>query len=116
MMEVAASDDLEIIVSNTTEQASSHDPCLQAGGCPRIRLPRLLRPRCCTTATRQGKEGALLILACGLIDNNGGAARVRQPVHPSSVKAWGRLQEVVNGDCTCLRLSQVDHIVRRTYP
>ena len=81
MMDVAASDDLEIIVSNTTEAGIVYDPVLQAGGRARhpaspARLTQVLYHR-----YKAGKKG-ILMLACELIDNNGKELlKVRQPVH-----------------------------------
>ena len=42
MMEVAASDDLEIIVSNTTEAGIQYDPSCQKDDCPPSSFPAKL--------------------------------------------------------------------------
>ncbi len=69
MMDVAASDDLEIIVSNTTEAGIVYDPACQLEDIPCASFPgkvtQVLYHR-----YRAGKSG-LLILACELIDDNG---------------------------------------------
>ena len=69
MMEVAVSDDLEIIVSNTTEAGIVYDPACQMTDIPCASFPGKL-----TQVLYQrylaGNSG-LMILACELIDNNG---------------------------------------------
>lgn len=69
MMEVAASDDLELIVSNTTEAGIVYDP-----SCKRDDLPPTSFPAKLTQVLyhryQAGKPG-IIMLACELIDNNG---------------------------------------------
>ncbi len=69
MMEVAASDDLELIVSNTTEAGIVYDP-----SCKRDDLPPTSFPAKLTQVLyhryQAGKPG-IVMLACELIDNNG---------------------------------------------
>ena len=69
MMDVAASDDLEIIVSNTTEAGIVYDPDCNLTDSPCSSFPGKLT-QVLYHRYRAGKPG-LLILACELIDNNG---------------------------------------------
>ncbi len=69
IMTVASSDDLEIIVSNTTEAGIQFDPSCQFNDCPPTSFPAKL-----TQVLYQrfisGKSG-IIVLSCELIDNNG---------------------------------------------
>ena len=73
MMDVAASDDLEIIVSNTTEAGIVYDPACQQNDCPPSSFPakltRVLFER--YKAFNGAADKGLVILSCELIDNNG---------------------------------------------
>ena len=73
MMDVAASDDLEIIVSNTTEAGIVYDPACQQNDCPPSSFPakltRVLYER--YKAFNGAADKGLVILSCELIDNNG---------------------------------------------
>ena len=69
MMEVAASDDLEIIVSNTTEAGIQYDPSCKQDDCPPSSFPAKLT-QVLYHRYKAGKKG-ILMLACELIDNNG---------------------------------------------
>ena len=73
MMDVAASDDLEIIVSNTTEAGIVYDPACQQNDCPPSSFPakltRVLFER--YKAFNGAADKGLAILSCELIDNNG---------------------------------------------
>ncbi len=69
LMEVAASDDLEIIVSNTTEAGIQYDPSCQFTDEPASSYPGKLT-QVLYHRYKAGKPG-LLILACELIDDNG---------------------------------------------
>ena len=69
MMRIAASDDLEIIVSNTTEAGIVYDPTCQLGHKPCASFPGKLT-QVLYERFKAGKKG-VIILACELIDNNG---------------------------------------------
>lgn len=69
MMRVAASDDLEIIVSNTTEAGIVYDPSCQLHDCPPASFPAKMT-QVLYHRYKAGKKG-VVILACELIDNNG---------------------------------------------
>lgn len=69
MMEVAVSDDLEIIVSNTTEAGIAYDPSCQKDDCPPSSFPAKLT-QVLYRRWKAGKPG-VVVLACELIDNNG---------------------------------------------
>lgn len=69
MMEVAVSDDLEYIVSNTTEAGIVYDPACQKGDCPPSSFPAKLT-QVLYKRWQAGKK-PLVILSCELIDNNG---------------------------------------------
>lgn len=69
MMAVAVSDDLEYIVSNTTEAGIVYDPACQKDDCPPSSFPAKLAQ--VLYARWQAGKGPLVILSCELIDNNG---------------------------------------------
>ena len=69
MMEVAVSDDLEYIVSNTTEAGIVYDPACQKDDCPPSSFPAKLT-QVLYKRWQAGKK-PLVILSCELIDNNG---------------------------------------------
>ena len=69
MMEVAVSDGLEIIVSNTTEAGIVYDPACQQNDCPPSSFPAKLT-QVLYHRYKAGKKG-IIMLACELIDNNG---------------------------------------------
>ena len=69
MMELAVSDELEIIVSNTTEAGIVYDPACALSDKPASSFPGKLT-QVLYHRYQAGKSG-LLILACELIDNNG---------------------------------------------
>ena len=69
MMDVAASDDLEIIVSNTTEAGIVYDPACKLEDVPASSFPGKLT-QVLYHRYKAGKKG-ILMLACELIDNNG---------------------------------------------
>ena len=69
MMEVAVSDDLEYIVSNTTEAGIVYDPACQFADRPASSFPGKLT-QVLHTRFLAGKPG-VVILSCELIDNNG---------------------------------------------
>ena len=108
MMDVAASDDLEIIVSNTTEAGHRLRPRLQAGGRARIQLPGKLT-QVLYHRYKAGKKG-IIMLACELIDNNG--KELLKCVN-QYIDQWGLddgFRKYVNEDCTFCG-SLVDRIV-----
>ena len=108
MMDVAVSDDLEIIVSNTTEAGIAYDPSCKADDEPPASFPakmaQVLHARWCA-----GKPG-VIVLACELIDHNG---EELLRIMKQYVADWGWDQEFVDWmekDCTiCTTL--VDTIV-----
>lgn len=69
MMEVAVSDDLEYIVSNTTEAGIVYDPACQASDCPPSSFPAKLA-QVLLARYKAGKPG-VVVLSCELIDANG---------------------------------------------
>ncbi len=69
MMEVAVSDDLEYIVSNTTEAGIVYDPACKIEDKPASSFPGKLT-QVLYERFKAGKEG-VVILSCELIDNNG---------------------------------------------
>lgn len=69
MMDVAVSDDLEYIVSNTTEAGIVYDPACQISDKPCTSFPGKLTQ--VLYARYQAGRGGLVILSCELIDNNG---------------------------------------------
>ena len=108
MMAVAASDDLEIIVSNTTEAGIVYDPACQQNDCPPSSFPAKLT-QVLYHRYQAGKKG-ILMLACELIDNNG--KELLKCVN-QYIDQWGLedgFKKYVNEDCTfCSTL--VDRIV-----
>ena len=107
MMEVAVSDDLEYIVSNTTEAGIVYDPACQKDDCPPSSFPAKLT-QVLYKRWQAGKK-PLVILSCELIDNNGKELEkcvsqyIDQWALEAEFKAWC-------GECTfCSTL--VDRIV-----
>ena len=108
MMEVAVSDDLEYIVSNTTEAGIVYDPACQMNDKPCSSFPgkltQVLHKRYCA-----GK-GGLVILSCELIDYNG---KELQKCVNQYIDQWGLsddFRRYINDDCLfCSTL--VDRIV-----
>ena len=108
MLEVAASDDLEIIVSNTTEAGIVYDPACQPDDRPCSSFPGKLT-QVLYHRYRAGKKG-ILMLACELIDNNG--KELLKCVN-QYIDQWGledAFRKYVNEDCTFCG-SLVDRIV-----
>ena len=108
MMQVAVSDDLEYIVSNTTEAGIVYDPACQANDCPPSSFPAKLTQ--VLLARYNAKKPGVVVLSCELIDNNG--KELLKCVN-QYIDQWG-LDDVfkkwVNEDCTfCSTL--VDRIV-----
>ncbi len=69
MMKLAVSDELEYVVSNTTEAGIVYDPACQFGDKPASSFPGKLT-QVLYTRWKAGKSG-LVVLSCELIDNNG---------------------------------------------
>ena len=108
MMDVAAGEALEYIVSNTTEAGIVYDPSCRLEDCPPASFPAKLT-QVLLHRWRAGRPG-VVVLSCELIDNNG--KELLRCVN-QYIKQWG-LEEGfarwVNGDCTfCSML--VDRIV-----
>ena len=108
MMDVAAGEALEYIVSNTTEAGIVYDPSCRLEDCPPASFPAKLT-QVLLHRWRAGRPG-VVVLSCELIDNNG--KELLRCVN-QYIKQWG-LEEGfarwANGDCTfCSTL--VDRIV-----
>ena len=69
MMAVAVSDDLEYVVSNTTEAGIVYDPVCNLDDAPAASFPGKLTQ--VLYRRWQAGKGGLVILSCELIDNNG---------------------------------------------
>lgn len=108
MMEVAVSDDLEIIVSNTTEAGIVYDPACKVDDCPPSSFPAKLT-QVLYNRFKAGKPG-IIMLACELIDNNGKELLkcVNQYIDQWALGA--EFAKYVNEDCTFCG-SLVDRIV-----
>ncbi len=108
MMELAESDDLEYVVSNTTEAGIVYDPSCRMEDKPCSSFPGKLT-QVLYTRYKAGK-GGLVILSCELIDNNG--KELLKCVN-QYIDQWGMedgFRKYVNEDCTfCSTL--VDRIV-----
>lgn len=108
MMELAKSDDLEYIVSNTTEAGIVYDPSCRFEDKPANSFPGKLT-QVLYERFKAGK-GGLVILSCELIDNNG--KELLKCVN-QYIDQWGLgedFKKYVNEDCTfCSTL--VDRIV-----
>ena len=108
MMEVAASDDLQIIVSNTTEAGIQYDPSCKQDDCPPSSFPAKLT-QVLYHRYKAGKKG-IIMLACELIDNNG---KELQKCCNNYAKDWNLEAEFIdwmnNANTFCSTL--VDRIV-----
>ena len=107
MMEVAVSDDLEYIVSNTTEAGIVYDPACQQDDCPPSSFPAKLT-QVLYKRWQAGKK-PLVILSCELIDNNG---KELEKCVGQYIEQWGLEADFKAwcGECTfCSTL--VDRIV-----
>ncbi len=107
MMQVAVSDDLEFIVSNTTEAGIVYDPACQKDDCPPSSFPAKLT-QVLYARWKAGKK-PLVILSCELIDNNG---KELQKCVGQYIEQWGLEADFKAwcGECTfCSTL--VDRIV-----
>ena len=108
VMKAAASDDLEIIVSNTTEAGIQYDPSCQKEDCPPSSFPAKLT-QVLYHRYQAGKPG-IIMLACELIDNNG--KELLKCVN-QYIEQWGLeagFKTYVNEDCIFCG-SLVDRIV-----
>ncbi len=108
MMEVAVSDDLELIVSNTTEAGIVYDPACQLSDIPCASFPGKLTQ--VLYARYQAKKPGVIMLACELIDNNG--KELLKCVN-QYIEQWGMeegFKNYVNNNCTFCG-SLVDRIV-----
>ena len=108
MMELAVSDDLEYVVSNTTEAGIVYDPACNKDDMPCSSFPGKLT-QVLYKRWQAGKSG-LVILSCELIDNNG---KELQKCVNQYIDQWGleeAFKNYVNQECTfCSTL--VDRIV-----
>ena len=108
MMELAVSDDLEYVVSNTTEAGIVYDPACNQNDMPCASFPGKLTQ--VLYKRWQAGKGGLVILSCELIDNNG---KELQKCVNQYVEQWGleeTFKNYVNQECTfCSTL--VDRIV-----
>lgn len=108
MMEVATSNELEIIVSNTTEAGIVYDPACSLQDMPCSSFPGKLTQ--VLYRRWQAGQSGLLILACELIDNNG---KELQKCVNQYIEQWGLetgFRSYVNEKCTFCG-SLVDRIV-----
>lgn len=108
MMKVAVSEDLEYIVSNTTEAGIVYDPLCNLSDMPCSSFPGKLT-QILYARYQAGKRG-VVILSCELIDNNG---KELQKCVNQYIGQWDLddgFRDYVNTDCTfCTTL--VDRIV-----
>ena len=107
MMEVAVSDDLEYIVSNTTEAGIVYDPACGKEDCPPSSFPAKLT-QVLYKRWQAGKK-PVVILSCELIDNNG---KELEKCVKQYIEQWGLEDAFAKwcGECTfCSTL--VDRIV-----
>ena len=108
MMKVAVSDDLQIIVSNTTEAGIVYDPACNLEDKPCASFPGKLT-QVLYARYKAGKPG-IIMLACELIDNNG--KELLQCVN-RYIDQWGLedgFKNYVNNECAFCG-SLVDRIV-----
>ena len=108
MMEVAVSDDLEYVASNTTEAGIIYDPTCQLSDVPCSSFPGKLT-QVLYKRWQAGKSG-LVILSCELIDNNGKELQKCVKQYIDQWKLEEGFRKYVNEECTfCSTL--VDRIV-----
>ena len=108
VLELARSEDLEIIVSNTTEAGIVYDPACKLEDVPASSFPGKLT-QVLYHRYKAGKKG-IIMLACELIDNNG--KELLKCVN-QYIEQWGLedgFKKYVNEDCTFCG-SLVDRIV-----
>lgn len=108
MMEVVVSDDLEYVVSNTTEAGIVYDPACQLSDLPCSSFPGKLTQ--VLYKRWQAGKGGLVILSCELIDNNGKELLKCVNQYVDQWKLEDGFRKYVNEACTfCSTL--VDRIV-----
>ena len=108
MMAVAVSDELEYVVSNTTEAGIVYDPACQKDDCPAASFPGKLTQ--VLYKRWQAGKGGLVILSCELIDNNGKELLKCVNQYVDQWQLEDGFRKYVNEDCTfCSTL--VDRIV-----
>ncbi len=108
MMQVAVSDDLEVIVSNTTEAGIAYDPSCQLSDCPPSSFPaKLTQVLYCRY---QAKKSGIIMLACELIDDNGNELLRCVNRYIDQWELEEGFRKYVNEDCTFCG-SLVDRIV-----
>ena len=108
MMKVAVSDDLEYVVSNTTEAGIVYDPACKPTDRPCSSFPGKLT-QVLYQRWRAGKSG-LVILSCELIDNNGKELLKCVNQYVDQWQLEDGFKKYVHEDCTfCSTL--VDRIV-----
>ncbi len=108
MMKVAVSDDLEYVVSNTTEAGIVYDPACEPADRPCASFPGKLT-QVLYERWKAGKSG-LVILSCELIDNNGKELLKCVNQYIGQWKLEEAFKSYVNQECTfCSTL--VDRIV-----
>lgn len=108
MMEVAVSDDLEFIVSNTTEAGIVYDPSCSLEDTPCISFPGKLTQ--VLYERFKAEKSGLVILSCELIDNNGKELQKCVNQYIDDWKLSDKFRQYVNEECTfCSTL--VDRIV-----
>ena len=108
MMKLAESDDLELIVSNTTEAGIVYDPACQIEDAPCSSFPGKLTQ--VLLRRWQAGKSDVVVLACELIDNNG--KELLKCVN-QYIDQWGLeegFRNYVNQECTFCG-SLVDRIV-----
>ncbi len=108
MMEVAASDDLEYVVSNTTEAGIVYDPACNFTDRPAASFPGKLTQ--VLYHRWKAEKPGLVILSCELIDNNGKELLKCVNQYIGQWELDDAFQDYVNRECTfCSTL--VDRIV-----
>ena len=107
MMELAVSDSLEYIISNTTEAGIVYDPSCQMEDCPPSSFPAKLTQ--VLYARFKAGKAPLVILSCELIDNNG---KELKKCVDQYIAQWNLSAEFTAWCDTCLFCSTlVDRIV-----
>ena len=108
MMKVAVSDDLEIIVSNTTEAGIVYDPACALTDKPCASFPGKLTQ--VLYARYQANKPGIIMLACELIDNNGKELLKCVNQYVDQWNLGEGFKKYVNEECTFCG-SLVDRIV-----
>ena len=108
MMDVAAGEALEYIVSNTTEAGIVYDPSCRLEDCPPASFPAKLT-QVLLHRWRAGRPG-VVVLSCELIDNNGKELLKCVNQYIDQWELEDSFRKYVNEDCTFCG-SLVDRIV-----